>query len=552
MPKVPTIQNQVQDTRLPNVRAKNALPQYQDPKAAEFSKSLVDHAIKFEAEEVKQANEAAAFNFEQKILKKNQEILYNSDYGLLNKKGEKSLNIDSEYQENISKFMTDLEKEAANDVQVRAIRSSGLDISNKSYKSIHNHIVKESDNLDKEITKNYLQVYRDNAVLNFNDMEIVGESIQKQRNAVAAKGKRFGLTPDVIARNQNEVESVTHLGVITRYLDSGGFQQGEDYFKTIKDKLTADDLSKATRMVEDSVLRGKAQQTVDINFSQTSNYNVLLDKARGIEEPKLRDEVLRRTKLRIADDKMVKQRQREDNFEVAYRVLNETKNIDMIPASIMQNLNPSDHQKLLELSTMGNVKTDFPTYYRLEKMASNPQTRDQFKNLNLISYMDKLSPSDRAKVSKWQNDLRSGKGDSEKLLDGIETKSSIVNGYLRSAGIDTSSKADKEDMEKEVKFRRELDKLIVEKKEASGNREITNEEVRKLADSLMVEAVKDTAWFSDNSKKTFEAEVSDFSIEDVPEEREKVLTFKFQQKFNKKPTEQELLEMHLFLIKRGM
>lgn len=558
MPKIPILNGGPQEAAQPQVRSNIRTPNIRSNSAQinQAAIGLINSASRLEAQQIKEANRVKRYEMETELKEFQNELLHNSDTGLLKTKGKNAFEIDKQYQEAWKEKAVKMKQGLANDDQLMMFNQMESQMRNSSYNSIHSHISREADEFDKQTTSNYLKTYRDDAIMNFNNPDVIATSIERQKDAVAAMGQKYGLPGEVTKRSMQEVESKTHLGVVTRFLDSGGDTAGKEYFDMIKEKMTADDLSRASKLVEDATLRGEAQRTVDANFGQTDDYATLLERARSIKDDKLRDEVVRRTKNRIADDKAIKNAQRSENFEKAYWILNDTKNVDKIPSSLMTSLDPADHTKIMNLAKKiergVEFSTDWPTYYNLEQMAGDPQTRQKFKSVNLLNYRDKLDDTAFKKFSKMQNDMKSGKGtsDTQKLLDGIETKSSIVNGYLRSAGIETGAKASKDNQEKAAKFKRELDNRIVEKQQALG-RKVTNEEIRSLSDGLMVEAVKDSAWFGDNSKRAFEVEASDLSLDDVPQDRATDLIFKYQQRFGKNPTEQEIVEMHLYLLKKG-
>ena len=170
-----------------------------------------------------------------------------------------------------------------------------------------------------------------------------------------------------------------------------------------------------------------------------------------------------------------------------------------------------ERKNLEELSRLGiSRSTDLQTYYDLEYMAGNPKTRTAFRELNLMTQKSKLSESDFKHFSKMQMDMKKGGAASE--LDGIESKTSIVNNALRSAGVKFDGKgANSAQIERANRFRRQVDEAVVTQLQNTGKKKITNDEVRKITDDLMKEYVVGSSWFFfDETKRKF-----DMTPEDV-------------------------------------
>jgi len=526
MPQIPKKQFGVQEAQAPTIRSNVRGPQV-NTRSQQINQSvrgIIRAATDIEENEIKNANRVAAFETDIALGELENKILYERENGLLNTKGKNAIGIDKNYQEQWKTGVEEIKKGLSNDDQVAAFEKNFRTRQNNHYRTLNKHMTVQVDAHDKQVTSTYVNQARSEAIKNFNNPELIAQSLEKQQNAIQAMGEKYGQGSNVIKFAKQASVSQTHLGVVNKFLNSGGDQEAKAYFENIKETMTEDDLSKATKLLEEGTLTGDAQRAVDANFQKTGDASDLLGMARSIKDEKLRDEVVKRTKSRLSDIKSARQFEQEDNFNTAYGVVEQTQSMDSIPVEVRAGLSLRDKQALekrvQQLKSGEVVETDLDVYYELDQMAGDPKTRTKFKDMNLMTKRNSLSNADFKRFSSMQRELRSGKmsDKTQKLLDGIQTQKDVVNTALIEMGIPYSGKkAKSETVERANLFRHEVDKRVIQLQTKLG-RKATTEEVRQIVEPLKVEAVKGAAWYNplgSDEKRGFELKIDDVPGDDV-------------------------------------
>ncbi len=185
----------------------------------------------------------------------------------------------------------------------------------------------------------------------------------------------------------------------------------------------------------------------------------------------------------------------------------------------------------LKLAEGNDIPTDWGTYYKLKTQAAEPSTRKAFEREDLTKYRTKLGTTEYKELIGAQASLREGKTDN-KLLDGYLSKSQIVDGVLLGIGIDPTPKPGAQGQEV-YNFRRMVDERVVARQALTG-KEATNEEVRSIADQLIIEGEVPVDYWFDEKKHKFQLKPGETfvvdgktavagSIKDVPaDERKKI------------------------------
>ncbi|MCA3247396.1 MAG: hypothetical protein ING29_13065 [Azospirillum sp.] len=178
---------------------------------------------------------------------------------------------------------------------------------------------------------------------------------------------------------------------------------------------------------------------------------------------------------------------------------------------------PMEKERWLDwIARAGRVTTDFPTYNRINNMRGT----DEFETLDLTSpeFATKLSPEDLKRFSDMQVAQRRGDNSAavraERLVE--QQRAAIVRERLREAGIDpTPRDTDASGSEKVRRFNDALDASIAGWKASNPNKIITIDDMKRLADSLLIqgELLTGSWWRPDPNRRAFE--VFDMS----PEER---------------------------------
>ena len=472
-------------------------------------------------EEANKADQIAILDADQKLAQLETDLLYNSQTGAVNKKGKDAFAVPDDVSTRYKDGVSEIEKGLNGDFQKRSFQDLSVKRGLFIDRTVQKHVSTQSRAYDEEVTTSYIANERNAAMENFDNEDRIKLSVDRQRGAILSHGDRNGLSSETMDLRTADMESKTYSDIITKVLNGGADARGKEYYAKYKDKIIGDDKVRIEKILQQSVLMGDGQRSADKIMAKTDNSTDALAAARSIQDPKLRDETVSRVKQRLAEEKVIKRDNEESNYQVAFGAIENQKSMDAIPKDVLDTLsettkrNLKDH--LAKLLSGKPAETDFDTYYNLEQMAGSPATKDKFLQLNLMSLRHRLSDVDFKKFSSMQNGVRKGE---TKELDGIETKTSIVSNSLAQAGVKLGKGANADDVKKSNQFRRAVDKLVVERKDATGKK-VTNEDLRQITDNLMLEVITGKSFiFFDQKKRFFELAPGDTPMvrfKDIPD-----------------------------------
>jgi len=479
---------------------------------------LAQTALKVEQAEIEKANQIIDMETDTKLGELETDLLYNTESGALNKLGKDSFGTPDVVGMDWEIGVKEIEKGLSTDRQRAAFRKRVRQRKANIDKNLMRHISKESLQYDNQVTESYIANEKNTALENFFDEERVDDSVARQRQAIINHADRNGLPAEYKKQKIKLLQSETYTGVITRILDGGADLEAKAYYEKNKHLIDGKHRRGIEKQLEVGTLMGDSQRATDEIFSKTTDFRKALDSARKIRDPKKRDEVVKRVKARISEEKMLEAESDKNNFDKAFSIVESSKSMNSIPPSILARLDLGGKQALerrvKQLNEGLPTKTDLGTYYNLELMASNPKTRDKFLRLNLNTMRDKLGDSDFKKFSKIQSEAASGKGSTNKLLDGLQSKNSIIGDTLNIIGVESGKGADPDDIRKAQLFRKRVDDEVVRRQEQTGKK-VNNDELRKITESLATDFVIGSKYFGlvDKRKRSFEIDTSDIPSE---------------------------------------
>ena len=103
----------------------------------------------------------------------------------------------------------------------------------------------------------------DVAISAYNDPTRINQALNTQAEALNRIAKNNGWSKEEYDNKLNEIRSKTHSGIIERYLVNDQDMVAEEYFKSVKDTISGDELTNIEKKLEVGTLRGKSQRFVD-------------------------------------------------------------------------------------------------------------------------------------------------------------------------------------------------------------------------------------------------------------------------------------------------
>lgn len=525
MPRVPTLERnrvQVQPLQQGRFQAPDMISERAVDKVQSAVSNLNQTRLAYEDEERKKADQIAILEADQKLSALETSMLYDPKTGAMNKRGKDSFSLPDTVLPDFDAKAGEIEQSLTNDYQKLSFRKMLASRRGHVDNQIQRHVSGETKKYDDDVTKNYVANELNAAIENFHDPERIRLSLDRQRGAIMAHADRNGLDSESTKRLIEDTQSKTHKAVIGRIVNSGGIGSAQKYYTEYKHELSGEDRIDVDKALKEGLIQRDSQVASDKIYSKHSDdMQAALSKAREIKDPERRDETVRRLKNLFGDKRASDDESSRVAFETAYNALEANGgNLDAVPKSVYADLEASKKETLKKIADqMRNgtaTKTDINVWYGLQQMAGNSATRDKFKSLNLLEYKASLSESDFQQLAKAQSESKKG---NDKLLDGIETKQSIVNNALSAAGIEYDKKAGSENIKKANEFRAMVDKLVIQKQDDLG-RKVTNEEVRQITNDLMTEVVTDRGWFWDTKKPLYQVPNEQelfVKIQDIPQ-----------------------------------
>ncbi len=469
------------------------------------------------------ADQLAVLDADRKLSEVETRLLYDPQSGAINKKGKDAFGAHEEVMRNLETEVQSIEGELRNETQRMAFRRSLVSRQVNIDRQLQRHVSTEIQRYDNETTESYLANERDAAVANYHDPERVNLSVERQRAAIQDHANRNGLPPEWVENKLKDSTSKTHGSVISRMLANGQDLDAKKYYDAHKDLFTGADAAAIEKDLEEGSLRGESQRQSDLIFEKFgSSMSTAMDKAREIEDPKLRDEVTSRLKDRFQMREVERRQSVENLHKSATDIIDRTGNIDEIPTDQWKQFSLSERSALKNYARARREgiepETKWDLYYDLKTQASTPALRSKFLQTNLYEHRPDFANAEFKELVNLQTSLRSGDDKAAKDLDGFRTDQMIVNDALRAAGFDTSPKPGKKDAEAVNKFRRAVDEHLKQLQSRTG-RKATNQEVQEIVDNLMVKGVTEKGLIWDTTKRLFELGPQDqFEIDpdDIP------------------------------------
>jgi hypothetical protein len=433
-------------------------------------------------------------------------------------------------QQKWTEGLSSLDGTLNNDSQRFAARHAAQQRWESLNKSVQLHSAQQLEQYDAESTDASISNARDQAILNYHDPEEVQNGLAKQNEALIYFAQRNGKGEEWLKSKLEESESKTHVGIVQRMLANGEDQRASQYYKGIKDQVSGADATTLEKYLEEGSLRGQSQRMADELLKDPEVTMIsALEKAREVQDPKLRDALSDRLKSEFANRETARRNDEEKLFENVSRVVEQSKSRDQIPVDQWLALSPqarsSVDARIAQLRKGVEPETDPSLYYNLKTQAATPELKNQFLQTNLLLVRPHLSDSDWKEMVNIQTSLRSKDGKADAELDGFRNNQSIVNDTLNQIGIDPTPKTGSDDAGKVNLFRQKVDEQVRAIQQTNG-RKATNEEVQTIVDRLATKVVTDRGWLWNSHKRAFEVNDTnpiDVDTSEIPRaERQKI------------------------------
>lgn len=552
MPKVPVYEgNQVQSQAAPSVGitaqtsvenfgggVANALTALERP-AARFVDAY--------SENKRKADQLAVYEASAKLSEVENSLLYDPQNGALNKRGKDSFSLPAAVQDSYVKMSNDVSNSLANDEQKAVFRRIQMERGAQVDRSVQKHVSGEILRYDNDVTTNFIKNEQDAAIKSYKDPVRVMMSIENQKQAIKDFGSRNGLSTEEIAQKESQLVSSTHKEIINRMLTNDEDISAQEYYQVIKEEVKGTDLADVEKAIEAGSLRGSSQRFVDGLLKEGLSETQALARARAIKDPKLRDATVERTRNEFnikeaAERQELEQLGKNGLNKIESKEVKVVADLEKLPGWTRMTLGQRNGLKDYLGSRISgkDIDTNLAFYANLKTLATTPATKDAFLKTPPEEWLGKLSASDYKKFVDLQAELRQGKKDGDKVLNGWRSDDQVVKDVAESAGINPKNKNFNE-------FSYRVEQAQIAEQERLG-RKLNNIELADLTKRLTIPIVtKERSYWFNEEKSMFEAtdeELQNIKYKDVPP-NEKVKIENSLRKMNRPISEESVRSLYV-------
>jgi len=509
MPVVPRYdQQQVQQAALPTVRVQQDAPieAFGGGRAVagafEAAQGLTNTAMRIAVDERQKANDVSLGAGLAEAIKAKQRLLHDPENGALSKRGQNAFGLPETVNEQWQKTQEEILANAPND-DVRAALSKhlvnqGLDLNEK----IQVHVGRERETYDSAVTQDLVQTSQNDALLNYNNPQRLGENINLMRAAIAKLGMRKGVPVDHIMADE---ESKVHTGVIEQYINAGQDRQAQAYFDKNRE-LFGPRIEQATKLLESATMLGESQRASDEILAKTGDLSTAMKmvKERFGEDPKLRQATERLVEQTYNLKERAENERSENQMDSVLKQLETSRGQFSLPNSAYSSMKTKHIQVFEErkrqILSGQDAPPNGPDYYNLRTMASDPVLQSDFKKMNLLEFATKMPATELHSLMEHQANLRAGNGKSDAELGQFRTQNEVINSVLAANRIDgTNPKPGSDDAILVEKLRTQVERDAVQYAKDT-NKKPDNAMIQKFAEQHLLKVTTEKDFFWDSKK----------------------------------------------------
>lgn len=566
VPRLPSLDNQVSDAKMPGVRFSTDAPlaAFGGGESANAvsnaAQNLLGTVTKMSQQYTEQANEARTKDYYAKLNRKKNELMYGYNGadgqrvpGAMDKKGADAFSVMEDLGPRFDEIADELESELSNDAQrqmAQKIRQSErMSFDDTLQKHVHNESNKYQDDVDKSAEMSS----RNDAVLNYQNPGAVQKNIEMQKMLVAGRAERMGMAgnAEYIDSETRRVVGQTHAEVIQRMLANKDDRGAKAYYEDVKQEMDAKHLGALDKMVKEGSLLGESQRVAGQFMAEhPDDPKKVLEKIRSLNDPELQKAVSAEVNARSAEDDRAKRQGEESLSNSIAAEIDKTKQLpsgdrwSALPLKVKEAM--ITYRKHIIDGTQPD--TNWGEYYNLTQMAAYEGTRNKFLKINLMEYRAEMADSEFKQIVGLQKEMREKDGKADEKLNGFRTTNEIVNSALNAKGVDPTPKPNSEAAKKVNEFRKYVDEGVKQLQLKTGKKVVDNEEIQKIVDAGLIKQKQEGSGFfgiGATQKFRFEQDVNEKYVppspKDIPPTDRNEIIREFQKRKNRAPSDGEIM-----------
>lgn len=480
-----------------------------------------------EEEERNRADQVAVLSANNQLARWENQRLYDPNNGAMAQKGRGAFGLPETVGDEYQKLASDVEAGLGNDRQREAFQRVKLQRGAELDLTLRRHVYGEMQRYEANELTAFVDNSVNSAIAHADEPRRVGVELSNAVAAINTHAKHLGLGPAEVEQQIEAVTTKTHVGVIENLLAKDQTKAAQVYFEETRGEIKGEALARVEKAVEEGGLRKSAQTKSDEIIKAGGTLQEQRDKAKGIDDPKLRDEVEQRIEHNATIKERADREQEQATLKGVYDTLDKSHDVSAIPPGVWANMEPGQRSAARSyaehLAKGVGIETDFPTYYGLmQQAAHDPET---FATLNLLTYRAKIGDTELKQLTEMQGSIVKGdraQADKQGLGD-FRTHEQLVNDSLNLYGIDPKEEGKNTVAGKAIaQLRGMLDARVSALSNMTGKKP-TNDDVQKTLDQILSTTtdVPGSWWniwpggkagpFGTDSKRLI-----DLTIEDVP------------------------------------
>lgn len=522
MPNVPVYQpGQVQRSNLPGVRLTGASPSEMGAGIGQGLASIAGVTNQLATRERERADQIALLDAENEYGAAETDLLFGPK-GAMQSKGKDAFGVHDSTMPALRKRSGEIEARLRSpDVkaQFRArVQSRQTDTERQLYK----HVAGEAEQFDAQQSAAAVLQNRERAISSYNDPVIVGAALEEQRRVITERAARAGEPPELTQQKILDAQSQTHERIIGQMVDHGRYTEARTHFAANAENLTADARDRAGDLVRVGTVKAESQAAADRILAGHSSEAAALKAARQIEDPDVRDATEQRVRQGFGDRLRVKREAQADAVDRASQIIEQTGDINAIPATTLQLLDSSQISALEQRSRQKKEgiepAQDWAKWYAFSQM---PPEQQESANLmtTLRPYVDDAHFNQAVALQQAIKEGRRGGKDAASLVTSTLTFKDRLGNTVQQAGLFkkvsglTGSQAGRY-----AQFESEASRRV-EQMETSLGRKATGTEMQEVIDEMVMRRVFVNEWGGDPEKLIIELTDDEAAAAYVPIDR---------------------------------
>lgn len=531
------------------------------------SGNLYSEADQMFQKQKEHADTLAALDAKNQLSNAETQILYDPEDGALLKKGKDAVQVPGIVADKYSQSYNEIRDSLQNDSQKLAFDEYYKQNSANLNRTVQTHVGEELHKFDNETTVAVVSNERGIAVTNYQNPDLIQQSITNQNDEIKKWAARNGVPDDspILTDKIRDATSKTQAEVISRMLDNNQDLQAQNYYSQVKGQLSGDEIGKIEKQLQVGSLKGSSQRKADEITNVNESYQDALEDVKDIQDPKLRDATQERVKNYFDAQKQASLYDREQTLQQATNDIVTSNGQKDIPTSVLATLEPKQIESLNELrkQTISGVQpqADGPAFYKFQTMASTADTRSTFENTDLTSELvGKVTTTELHGLIEMQSKMRERDGATTDLLDYMDNNNKIKRDVLTKAGIAPGSTGifsfGSSDSKPFIQINSVIDQDVAQKEKALG-RQLTSDEMTDVVNRFATKVVTNPGFlglgnlFGGSSKFVGNVAPEDIQLSDIPIDVRNNLTNALQSK-NWPVNEKNIKDFYIKGLKAGV